>query len=68
MFSRDLVELAQVAEGHGLRSDVRRFLPLIQCTPGVRYGEVAVSETEAFAAHNASLEVMRIVGAALAEE
>jgi hypothetical protein len=67
-FSHDLEKLARSAAALGLSDDVHRFLPLIQCTAGVRYGEEAVSESEAFAAHHASLEVMRIVGAALAEE
>ena len=67
-FSHDLLELGQAAVVHGLDGYVHQHLPAIQCTPGVRYGEVSVTEAEAFAAHHASLEVMRIVGAALAKK
>ena len=61
----DLTRVASTAIGHGLPSAVLGWLGQIQCSAGVRYGQPVVSQDDAFAAHYASLYVLRTVGEAL---
>jgi hypothetical protein len=55
----DLTKIAQEAEKVGLRPVSRQLLASVQCSAGVRYGEVTVTLTEAMAAHHAALYLCR---------
>jgi hypothetical protein len=57
----DLHEIASRAQQNGLSPISAPLLDRIQCTPGVRYGEVVVNLEEAISAHSGALEVCRIV-------
>jgi hypothetical protein len=61
----DLTKVANAAIAQGLSSAMLAWLKEIQCSAGVRYGETMVSQNDAFAAHYASLRVLRTVGEAL---
>jgi SEC-C motif/HEPN domain len=52
-----LEELASHAESLGLNEIPRPLLDMVQCTPGVRYGDPAVSLSEAVAAHHLALDL-----------
>lgn len=55
----DLATLLRTTTAMGFGADVREAIDVIQCSPGVRYGEPTVSEIEALDAHHASLVVCR---------
>lgn len=54
----DLIKIAQVAQQMGLVISNLDILSKIQCTAGVRYGEVEVTLEEAITAHHAALELI----------
>ena len=45
----------------GLPTQPKQYLEDVECKPGVRYGEIAVSEEEAIKAHLISLEICEVV-------
>jgi hypothetical protein len=54
----DLTVLGRQAQQFGLRGDLGAFFAELQCTPGIRYGEVPCDRNQAIAAHHASLALI----------
>ena len=50
-----LKTLAQELSQAGIQGEWAPFIKAIQCSPGIRYGEVSCSQDEAITAHHASL-------------
>jgi len=61
----ELLELAELAESHGLETLSRDRLSVIQCSPGIRYGEFSVSDEEAIKAHHLSLGLSGMIAKAI---
>lgn len=57
--THDLATLLSATVALGFGANVAEAIAVIQCSAGVRYGEVAVNEGEALDAHHASLLVCR---------
>lgn len=59
--NHNLETYAKEAENAGLPVTDRALLSQIQCKPGVRYGEISVTQDEALGAHHAALKVAKHV-------
>jgi hypothetical protein len=57
----DLNKLASLAINKGLPSFNLSLLDDIQCDPGVRYGDIPVTQEEAIKAHHASLKICSLL-------
>jgi hypothetical protein len=58
--THSLHTLADQAVGFGLPAPPKQYLDDVQCSAGVRYGEVAVTVDEAVKAHHVSLELCEV--------
>jgi len=60
-FTHGLAELCETLTETGLAFDATAQVAVIQCKPGIRYGEEPCSRDEALAAHQASLQLVNIL-------
>lgn len=63
----DLQKLADHAARAGMGEVASELIAQVQCPAGVRYGEVAVSPSEAVDAHDAAVEICHFAAAAESE-
>lgn len=59
--THNLSELASLAENNGLSLLSRQLIDNVQCLADVRYGQIAVTLSEAINAHHASLELCKSI-------
>jgi hypothetical protein len=59
--THSLLSLTERAEQCGLSALPRELIGLVQCTAGVRYGEVQVERDEAVTAHHAALHLTHLI-------
>ncbi len=63
-FTHGLKQLNNTAKAAGIDIGDSAIFDLIQCKPGIRYGEEPCSRNEALLAHHASLDLVNRLGAA----
>lgn len=59
--THNLKELCQQLAATGLEFEVETQLSVLQCRPGIRYGEEASTQEQALLAHHSSLEFVNII-------